>query len=70
MNDYRNKMCLLDEKYLAKCVSQDFIAEELTFEIEPDGQTFIRQGEFGVEVYLEGETQFEDIKHLLPRIKE
>lgn len=69
MNDYRGKMCVLDGEYVAKCIGQDFIARELTFEVEPDGETFTRLGEHGVEVY-EQETTFDDVKHKLPKLKE
>lgn len=66
MNDYRNRMCLLDGQYLARCVAQDFIFQVLTFEVCPDGDTFTRQGEHGVERYDEQELTFEDVKSRLP----
>ncbi|MFJ8247361.1 hypothetical protein [Peribacillus asahii] len=68
MRDYRGKMCLLDGEYLAKCVGQNFFHNTLTFEIESNGTTFTREGDYGVEVYEQGELTFEDVKHLLPRI--
>jgi hypothetical protein len=68
MNDYRDMLCLLDGKYLAKCVGQDFLAMTLTFEVSPDGETFTRKGEYGVEVYKDGKLSFEDVKHKLPRL--
>lgn len=69
MNDYRDKMCVLDGEFLAKCVGQDFSSRDLTFEVEPNGMTFVRQGDYGVEVHEQGEMTFEDIKHLLPTLK-
>ncbi len=70
MDDYRGKLCVLDGEYLAKCIEQDFITGTLTFEIEPNGETFTREGDFGVGVYKDGDLTFDDIKHLLPRVNE
>lgn len=71
MNDYRGKLCLLDGEYIAKCIIQDFLSQELTFEVSPGGETFTRQGEGGVEVHNEGtgKLSFDDVKHKLPKIK-
>lgn len=68
MDDFRGEICLLEGEYVAKCVSQDFGNNTLTFEIETDGKTFTRQGDYGVEIYEQGELTFEDVKHLLPRV--
>lgn len=69
MNDYRGKMCVLDGEYVAKCVGQDFFARELTFEVEPGGETFTRLGEHGIEIY-EQEVTFDDVKHMLSKLNE
>ena len=68
MNDYRGMLCLLDGEYLAKCISQNFNSMTLTFEVEPNGDTFERTGENGVEVYKHGNLTFEDVKDRLPRV--
>lgn len=68
MDDYRGKMCLIKGEYLARCVSQDFIYRTLTFEVEPDGETFEIEGDYGIEIYHKQEKTFDDVKHLLPRI--
>lgn len=68
MDDYRGEMCLIEGKYLAKCISQDFYTRTLTFEVEPDGDTFTREGDYGVEIYVEKESTFDDVKHRLPTI--
>ena len=69
MDDYRLKMCLIEGEYLALCIGQDFSERKLTFEVEPDGDTFIRYGDLGIEVYEVSELTFEDVKHRLKRIK-
>lgn len=68
MNDYRNELCLLDGKYLAKCISQDFFTRKLTFEVEPNGDTFVRDSDYGVEIYVAESLTFEDVKDRLPTI--
>lgn len=69
MDDYRGELCLLDGEYIARCISQDYNARELTFEVSPGGEQFIRRGEYGVKIISEnGMRSFEDVKHLLPRI--
>ena len=70
MEDYRGEICLLDGKYLAKCIGQDFYYEELTFEVSPGGLTFVRKGDLGVEIVNDKQKSFDEIKHLLPRIND
>lgn len=70
MEDYRDKMCVLDGKYIAKCVGQDFISERLKFEVPQSEITFVREGEYGVEIYeyYYRDLELEDVAHLLPTI--
>jgi hypothetical protein len=68
MDDYRDKLCVLDGEYVAKCIGQDFFSRKLTFEVEPDGATFVRYGDYNVEIYEKEELELNDVKHLLPRI--
>lgn len=70
MDDYRGYICLIDGEYLAKCVGQDFYSGTLTFEIEPDGDTFTRDGEYGIEIYAKGDKKltFDDVKNRLRRL--
>jgi hypothetical protein len=75
MKDYRLHMCLLDGTYLARCVAQNFYTEELTFEVEKDGERFTRPSDSGVEIYDKGDTEdgtptFDEVKHRLRRIDE
>ena len=68
MDDYRGCMCLLDGKYLARCVGQNFYNSTLTFEVSPDGIQFDRIGTYGVEKQEERELGMDDVRHLLRTI--
>lgn len=69
MDDYRGKMCVIDGKYLARCVGQDFILRVLTFEVEPDGLQFEKHGDYGVVVREEGPLSLNDVRHLLSKVE-
>jgi hypothetical protein len=38
MDDYRNKPCLIDDKLIKKCISQDFHSGKLYFALDADKQ--------------------------------
>lgn len=48
MDDYRGQFCLIDNKYIFKCIAQDFMNEVITFEIYDDGPVFHIEGEHRV----------------------
>lgn len=69
MRDYRERICLIDGEYLAKCISQNFTDEFLIFEVYAGGPEFRRDGDAGIEVY-DDTLSFNDVKHMLTRIRD
>lgn len=69
MNDFRGELCLIEEKYMAKCIEQDFIGDVLIFETT-EGLKFEYKGTSGVEKLESIGLTFEDVKRLLPKLRD